>query len=318
MGGQSKTSVGLGPFDRGAYALFSRHADSSTHDSDRRRYRAAGLSTNFDVYIARVYGLAWLTGITLWLVTMLAILLLPASIGNAVFGFLAGGIPLLNHAALPSLSRIYLAAILGLAIGGIGRWCILKCGSLYLNRLIALRRADIERTLPGAVRYMRVLASGTNNQREMLKRIAEQDAYGATADSFRTALNKGALTGSLDEGLSMVARDTPSRNLLSPFLLKFREHAAQGRDSLEGYLKMEGRLLGQRQERVHQRAGGYLELVAELFVVLLVFPALAVLIMTVASVLSPGLSESVTTPVGEVTFRALFVYAGVAFVLLGS
>ncbi len=316
MGGQRETGTGLGPFDRGVYALFSRHADSSTHDSDRRRYRAAGLSTNFDVYIARVYGLAWLTGASLTLTTVLLLLLLPAQAGDALFRFLAGGIPLLNQANVPSVSRLTLAAVLGIGVGSLGRWCVIQGGSLYLNRLIAIRRADIERTLPGAVRYMRVLASGTNNQQEMVERVAEQKAYGATADAFRTALNKGALTGSFDEGLSMVARDTPSRNLLSPFLLKFKEHAAQGRDSLEGYLKMEGRLLGQRQERVHQRAGGYLELVAELFVVLLVFPALAILIMTVASVLSPGLSESVATPLGEFTFRTLFVYAGVAFVLL--
>jgi archaellum biogenesis protein FlaJ (TadC family) len=78
---------------------------------------------------------------------------------------------------------------------------------------------------------------------------------------------------------------------------------------------MEGRLLSQRQSRVHERASGYLELLAELFVVLLVFPALAVLILTVASALAPGLSEPVRTPLGTAPLRALLVYASVGFVL---
>lgn len=306
----------LGPVDRGLYALFSRHADSSAHDTDRKHYRASGLETDFDVFVARLYGVAWGGGLGTVLLTVLGVAVLPAGITSAVFEFLGSGIPVLNHTAVPGVPRLYAAVLAALVVGILVRWLVLRAGRVYLTRVVATRRGEIERTLPGAVRYMRVLASGTNNQREMLHRVAQQDAYGATADSFQMALNKAKLTGSLDDGLTMVARDTPSRNLLSPFLLKFREHASQGRDSLEGYLQMEGRLLSQRQERVHQRAGGYLELIAELFVVLLIFPALAVLILTVASVLSPGLSDTVTTPFGEITLRASLVYASIAFVLL--
>jgi archaellum biogenesis protein FlaJ (TadC family) len=306
----------LGPLDRGLYALFSRHADRDTHDQDRQRYRAAGLRVDFDVFIARVYGFAWGTGIGLLLLVFLAALLVPSGAVTAVGDFFADGLPVFNQISLPTIPRVYIAAIVAAGLGMLGRWATLRAGSFYLDRVAAARRAEIERTLPGAVRYMRVLVSGTSNQRELLQRVAQQDAYGATSDSFQTALNKATLTGSLDEGLAMVARDTPSRNVLSPFLLKFREHASQGRDSLEGYLRMEGRLLGQRQERLNQRAGGYLELIAEMFVVLLVMPALGVLILTVAGVLSPGLSESVTTPFGQTTLRALLVYASVAFVLM--
>ena len=307
---------GLGPLDRGIYALFSRHADRTAHDGDRKRYRAAGLGTDFDVFIARIYGWAWALAFLTGLVTMAALTVVPSGVGTSLLEFLGTGIPLVNHTAFPSVPRLYVAIVAAVVLGGLMRWLVVRAGSFYLRRLVSLRRAEIERTLPGAVRYMRVLASGTNSQREMFRRVANQDAYGATAQSFQTVLNKAALTGSLDEGLSMVARDTPSRNLLSPFLLKFNEHASQGRDSLEGYLRMEGRLLSQRQERVTQRAGGYLELVAELFVVLLIFPALAVLILTVASVLAPGLSETVWTPLGAVTLRTFLVYASVAFVLL--
>ena len=309
------TGDGIGRLDRGLYALFSRHADRQVHDRDRRRYRAAGLDTGFDVFIARLYGLAWSVAVAAAVVLLLSVLFLPSTVTGRILGFLADGLPVLNRTTIPSIPRLYVGVVLACLAAVVLRWLVLRAGRVYLARLAAARRREIERTLPGAVRYLRVLASGINDQREMLRRVADQEAYGATARSFRTALNKAALTGSLDEGLSMVARDTPSRDLLSPFLLKFQEHAAQGRDSLEGYLQMEGRLLSHRQERVHERASGYLELVAELFVVLLVFPALSVLILTVASVLSPELTETVPTPLGPLMVRTLLTYASVLFVL---
>jgi archaellum biogenesis protein FlaJ (TadC family) len=306
----------LGPVDRGLYALFSRHADRSAHERDRQRYRGAGLSTSFDVYLARVYGVAWAVAGVSTTGVFVGTVLLPSWLVAAVLDFLGAGLPVVNRLPALPVPPVYVAAVLAVATGATVRWGCIRAGGLYLQQLAAARRNAVEQTLPGAVRYLRVLASGTDDPRAMLRRVADQEAYGATADSFRTALNKASLTGSLEEGLSMVARDTPSRDLLAPFLLKFREHAAQGGDALEGYLRMEGRLLSRQQDRVHERASGYLELVAELFVVLLVFPALGVLIVTIASVLAPGLSASVPTPFGTVTIRAVLVYASAAFVLV--
>jgi archaellum biogenesis protein FlaJ (TadC family) len=306
----------LGPLDRGLYALFSRHADRHSHDRDRRYYRAAGLTTSFDVYISRVYGLAWGLGALAAVVAFGTLVLVPAGTVSAVLDFFRSGLPVVNRVPSVPIPRFYVALVVAVVVGVTVRWLLVRAGGFYLRRAAALRREEIERTLPGAVRYLRVLASGSNDLRGMLTRVADQEAYGATADAVRAALNKAALTGSLDEGLSMVARDTPSRDLLAPFLLKFREHAAQGGDSLESYLKMEGRLLSQRQSRVRERASGYLELVAELFVVLLVFPALAVLILTIASVLAPSLSSTVVTPLGTLSLRALLIYASAAFVLV--
>ncbi|MEF8838413.1 MAG: type II secretion system F family protein [Haloarculaceae archaeon] len=306
---------GLGRVDTGLYALFSRHADSARHRQDRRRYRAARLETSFDLFIARVYGIAWATSLGAGAVILIGTLALPASVVDTVATFLEAGVPLLNRVALPAPPAPLLALLGAALVGVLTRRLVLLLGSRYLQMAARARRSAIEQTLPGAVRYLRVLASGTNDQRELLRRVSKQPAYGATADALRRALNRASLTGSVDDGLSMVARETPSRNLLGPFLLKFREHAAQGGDSLEGYLKMEGRLLSHRQERVHERASGFLELVAELFVVLLVFPALGVLILTMASVLAPGLSEQVATPLGAVSIRTLLVYACVVLVL---
>ncbi|MFT4946860.1 MAG: archaellum biogenesis protein FlaJ (TadC family), partial [Natronomonas sp.] len=232
--------------------------------------------------------------------------------------FFGRGLPIINQLAAPSVGHVPLAAAASLFVGAVARWGVIRAGGWYLGRLAAVRREQIERTLPGAVRYMRVLASGNSDTRELLRRVADQDAYGATAESLQDALNRAALAGSLDEGLSLVARDTPSRDSLAPFLLKLNEHASQGRDSLEGYLQMEGRLLSHKQERAHQRATGYLELIAELFVVVLIFPALAVLILTVAGVISPGLGEAVPTPLGQFTIRELVFAGSIAFVLFAG
>jgi archaellum biogenesis protein FlaJ (TadC family) len=314
--GVSPTRDELGPFDRGLYALFSRHAATARHERDRRRYRAAGIDASFDVFVARLYGLAWAAGLVVFVVVALLPAVLPPGTFDGVTTFFARGLPVLNELSLPSLPGLSITLFGAAAVGAVVRWGLVRSGGRYLDRVAAARRDEIERTLPGAVRYMRVLASGTADPRELLQRVAQQDAYGATADSVRDALNRAALAGSLDEGLTLVARDTPSRDTLSPFLLKFKEHASQGQDSLESYLRMEGRLLSHKQERAHERASGYLELAAELFVVLLIFPALAVLILTVVGVLSPALSNTVSTPAGAFSLRAALFAASILFVLL--
>ncbi|MFB6142910.1 MAG: type II secretion system F family protein [Halorientalis sp.] len=307
--------LSLTALDRGLYALFSRHADRARHERDRQRYRAADLPTSFDLYLARVYGLSWLVMLVVGVGVAGLLLALPAALTGAIFEFLATGLPVIDRLALPRVPRLYPALGASLVAGLLAKHLTVRGGGGYLRWVASARRSGIEQTLPGAVRYLRVLAAGTTNQRAMLATVAEQDAYGETAAAFRTALNKAELTGSIDEGIEMVARDTPSRDLLAPFLLKFREHASQGEDALANYLRLEGRMLSNRQARIRERTGGFLELVSELFVVLLVLPALFVLILTVMSVLAPGLSDPVSTPLGAVPFRSLLVYASAAFVL---
>jgi len=316
--GPERPGVGEGAvalFDRALYAMFSRHADSADHERDRHSYRAANLGVSFDIYLARVYGLSWVAAVLAFVVGATLVNLLPRSLVDAAVRFLHDGFPVLDRAALPVVPLAVLSALAGVVVAALAKWATVRLGGLHLRWQARARRADIEATLPGAVRYLRVLASGSSDQRAMLRRVADQRAYGETAVSFRRALNEAALTGSLDAGLELVARDTPSRDLLAPFLLKYREHANQGTDALAEYLDMEGHLLSHRQSRAHDRVSGYLELLAELFVVLLVFPALTVLIITVMSVLAPGLSRTTTTPLGVFTTRQLLVYCCILFVL---
>ncbi|KAB1197161.1 MULTISPECIES: type II secretion system F family protein [Haloferax] len=305
----------LSVLDRALYALFARHVDASRHDRDRRRYRGTDLRMSFDLYLARAYGLAWLVGLFVALPTALVVLAVPDSAIDGVLSVLRAVVPLVERVSIPVVPRVPVAALAALGVAVATRRAVLLVAGRYLGWRAAARRENIERTLPGAVRYLHVLSSGSDGPREMLRRVAETDAYGETAVAFRGVLNTASLTGNVNEGLRRVARDTPSEGMLSPFLLKFREHAGQGEDALRNYLRMESRMLGHRQDRARDRAEGFLELLAELFIVLLVLPSLLVIVLTVMSVIAPGLSAPVVTPVGTTTVRGVVVYASAAFIV---
>jgi len=298
--------------DRGLYALFSRHADRTRHERDRRHYRGAAVGVAFDLYVARTYAASWVVFALAGAAVAGAVLALPATVLGAVAGFLAAGLPV----DLSAIGRPQAAVASGGVGGLLAKRATVWLGGRYLKWTAHARRVDIERTLPGAVRYLRALAAGADDGRGMLRTVAGRGAYGETARSFQRVLARAELTGSLDSGLRLVARDTPSRDLLSPFLLKFSEHAQQGEDALANYLRLESRMLSHRQARARQRAQAFLELLAEVFIVLLVLPSLLVLVVTVMAVLAPGLGAPVPTPLGTVTVRAVIVYGAVAFVLV--
>jgi archaellum biogenesis protein FlaJ (TadC family) len=292
---------GLSVLDRALYALFARHADHARHDRDRHRYRATDIRTSFDLYLARVYGLSWLgVAVAVLCVFVVAATVLPLPV-------------VVRGVRVPAVVVLLVSSLL---VGTVAKRGVLALGRRYLSWQATARRENIERTLPGAVRYLHVLSSGSDDLPAMFHRVADTDAYGETAVAFRKALNTAALTGSVGEGLRRVARDTPSRDVLAPFLLKFREHANQGPDALRTYLRMESRMLGFQQDRARQRAEGFLQLLSELFIVLLVLPALLVIVLTVMSVISPGLSTAVTTPLGETTVRGVVVYASAVFIIV--
>ncbi len=301
--------------DRSLYALFSRHADRSRHERDRQRYRGADLDVGFDTYLARVYGASWLLAAGVGWVTLLVTLALPPEAIARVGSALSTIVPGTGLIPFPAVPHTHASVGCAVVAGAVTKRTAVYAGGSYLRWRAEARRAEIERTLPGAVRYLRALADGSDDRRTMLRKVAEQDAYGETSASFARVLEKATVTGSLDAGLRSVARETPSRDLLSPFLLKFREHASQGSDALTGYLRMESRMLSHRQARARQRAGDFLELLAELFIVLLVLPALLVVIVTVMSVLAPSLTQPTGLP-GAPTMQAVLVYTSAAFVLV--
>jgi archaellum biogenesis protein FlaJ (TadC family) len=298
--------------DRVLYALFSRHADRPRHDSDRGRYRGTTLSVDFETFLARLYGLSWAIGVGC-IVGVLAF----GSVGSTgssgrlsviVNGFPApiSEIPLLE----PSLP---LGGVVVLAV--LAKRGTVAVGMFYLRWHATLRRAAIERSLPGAVRYLRALADGSKRHQVMLRKVAMQDAYGETGVALGRVVETAALTGSLDRGLRTVARETPSREILAPFLLKFREHSNQGPGPLQEFLRMESRMLSQQRSRARQRAGVYLKFLAKVFIVLLGIPAFFVIVSTISALFTPELSRT-TSVAGAPTLRALIIYGSSAFVLL--
>ncbi|MFC6615099.1 type II secretion system F family protein [Halopenitus salinus] len=314
---RSHDSVGdrLSAVDRGLYALFARHADAERHAGDRHRYRGTRIDASFEVYLARVYALSWIGGMLAAAPAVLVTAGLSSAFVRRVNETLAVGLPT-ETIGLVSVPRAWLAIAAGVLVGGVAKRGIVGLGGSYLRWLAAARRDDIERTLPGAVRYLHALSSGSDDARGMLQKTAVNGAYGETATAFRGALNGARLTGSLDRALGRAARDTPSKDLLGPFLLKFREHANQGEDALANYLRMEGRMLGLREDRARKRAEGFLELLSELFIVLLVLPALLVIILSIIGVIAPGLAKPIETPLGAVSTRALLTYGSGAFILV--
>lgn len=307
----------LGLLDRALYALFSRHTDQTRHDAGRKHYRATGVTVSFDVYLSRVYGASWAVFLLAFVWAFAVTMVVPDTLLADVASFLHAGTPVLDRIDVPHVPRMYTAGGIAILFSALAKRAAVSFGGLYLRWAANARRTNIERTLPGAVRYLHALSSGSDDGRAMLEKVANRGgAYGETATAFRKVLNKTILTGSFDEGVRIVARDTPSRDMLSPFLVKFREHTEQGSDALEGYLQMESRMLNHRQARAREQAQDFLELLAEMFIVLLVMPALLVIVLTVMSVLAPGLGKPVSTPLGAVTVRALLVYGSAAFILV--
>ncbi len=252
----------LGLLDRGLYALFAHHAEDDSHAA-RGPHRAAYPSAGFGVYVARVYGLSWLAlGVGVVGTATAAMLVPPETFDSFIAE--SSRFPVISRRVARSGHSPLVATVLEPALDSAKRG-VFVAGNRYLSWVASARRADIAATLPGAVRYLRVLASGTHDRREMLRAVAEQDAYGETAVAFRRALNQGILTGSLEP----VSSGSPARRLRGTD----RRHWQLNPDSkmaeaLERMIcEMEWRLLSTSRGQ-HERAPAISKLLAELFVVL--------------------------------------------------
>ncbi|QAU13023.1 hypothetical protein EKH57_09985 [Halorubrum sp. BOL3-1] len=313
----------LAVVDRVCYALFARHASDRRHDADRKRYRGTALDTGFETYLARAYGLSWVVAAAAFLPALVVAAGAAPAVAAAVEARFGAALLSAGSTASPAptpdsvgpLRTDRAAVLVAVAAALLAKRVTVAAAGLHLRWVVATRRTDIERTLPGAVRYLELLSSGSDEPRAMLRKAADGDAYGGTATSLRKALNAARLAGSLDEGLRRVARDTPSRELLAPFLLKFRRHAATGDAALSEFLATERRMLSHRRDRARKRARRFLELLTELFVAVLVLPALLVIGATALSVVIPELLPPVSTPVGVVPTRAVVLYGAVAFLV---
>ncbi len=297
----------LARVDTWLYAVFGRHSDRPRHDVDRDRYRGAAIGTDFGTYIARLYGLSWLV-CGFGAAVAFAV---GRSLSPAAFGAIAAAV------SVPSVGPWHVTALLASLFGLLVKRSIILLGGVYVRWRANARRIAIERSLPGVVRYLQVLAVGSGDRHTMVRELAKQDAYAEISTSFGRVLETEALTGSLDDGLRNVAGTTPSRELLSPFLLKFREHTNRSPDSLRAYLRTESRMLSRQRSRTRRRISDRRTLLAELFVLCLAAPILLAVAVLVAGVLIPGLGGAAPLPTAP-TVRDAVVVSSVAFVLVAG
>ena len=271
---------------------FSRHATDPRHAGMRQRFRATSGARRFEVFLSRLYGLSW----GLFLVGTVSGATLVTHFPVSVGGMLPA-----STTAIPfvdaGLAARAISPGIGVLAGLLAKWATVRAGGRLLTARARRRRDRIERTLPRTVRYMHVLASGTTDARTLFSRVADRErAFGETARSFQAVLGTATVTGSLDGAIGIVARDTPSRRVLAPFLLTLRARARDGPSALTRFLHLESRTLARRDAQRSGIAKQYLGLVVRLFVGLLVVPAVTVIGLAVAT----GFGRSTRIPATDI------------------
>ncbi|MFB6124769.1 MAG: hypothetical protein ABEJ59_02265 [Halanaeroarchaeum sp.] len=275
-----------------------RSVDAPRHAAMRQRFRAAGGDGDFRTFLSRVLAASWVAFVVGGGLGAIAVGTLPDAIRAPLLATIADlGLP-------ASLAPGTMLALGGALAGGtVAKVATVRAAGAVLAHRARRRRERIERALPRTVRFMHVLATGTTEERDLLAAVADrQRAFGEVARSFARVLGTATVTGSVDRALRLVARDTPSRQTLAPFLLTFRARAREGSDAVERFLHLESRMLARRDAQRTDEARRYFGLVVRLFVVLLGVPAVA----AVAMALAVGLhaTDALPTLPVEALFRA--------------
>ena len=257
--------------DEIAYRLFGRHVDSDRHELDRARYRALSPTRPFETYLVRLYLVSWVLALPLGVVTAVG---LGARLEPTVSLPVPGTQFILDIHSPMALDAI--AVLAGLLVTLFGVVFVRHIARIGFGYLLRRERAAIEQTLPGAVRFLHVAAAGTVDPQRLFQAVASRPRiHGATARSFEAIRRRQTITGSMEAAIRAAARDTPSRDVLAPFLLSFIERSREGETALRNFLAEESRILAVEDERRHRRDEAYLRTVVGLFVLLLVGPLIA-------------------------------------------
>ncbi|MFB6110358.1 MAG: hypothetical protein ABEJ60_05730 [Halodesulfurarchaeum sp.] len=277
----------LASLDPIAYRLFGRHTRNDRHDRERTLYAALAFEPGFETYLIGQYAVSWLVAAL-------------AGVGVAIGAARITASTELRWPVGPGFAadiRLIYVLGAGLLAGGCAKYVFRWLVRVGMNSLVRRRRTEIEHTLPGAVRFLQVTATGTTDPRRLLAGVADRKSiHGATAESFRSILRRQALTGSVESAIRREARDTPGRDSLAPFLRTFLERHRDGERSLREFLAAESRLLAVEDEQRHRREGGYLRAVVGLFVVLLVGPLVVGLGVLGAAIVLPAEASPIPRP----------------------
>ncbi len=242
----------------------------------------ARMTDTVELYLSRALGIGLLSGLTLWIVGLLA--------GYGLFGtglieieYLIG-FPVSNESLLAFIEAVRIPGLIllfGIVGGGIG--FVTGFGALVAvpYSRASGRKREINMLLPDAVSFMYALSVGGLNQLEIIEAMAQaDDTYGEVSREFQSIIKE---TEYFDvdyrTAIRTQALETPSDEL-SQFLTDMLSIVNSGGD-MEAFLEDKKELHMRTAKQEQELTLETLELFGEMYMTLSLFPLLLIIIMVV-------------------------------------
>jgi flagellar protein FlaJ len=252
----------------------------------QQKLTEARMPETVEIYLARALGLGTIAGLALWLLGIVVGYSLFAT-GLVQVGTLLG-IPIANETVLAVVEALRVPVLIfttGLVFGtagfGLGFGTLLAVPYMRASA----RQREINLLLADAVAFMYALSVGGLNQLEIIEAMARaDDTYGEVAREFQSILQE---TEYFDDDYRTAIRKqvdaTPSDDL-AEFLtdmLAIVDSGGNMEQFLEDKKHKHMRTAKQQQERILDT----LELFAEMYITLSLFPLLLIIVLVVMSML---------------------------------
>ena len=252
-----------------------------------RKLAEARMPYNVEMYLSVALALGTVAGFALWFTGLTVGYVL--FVGSAVGPLL--GVPVPNEAALAVVeaARLPMLTLLtGVVFGLLGFGAGFGTTVMVPYLRADSRRREINILLPDAVSFMYALSLGGMSQLEILRAVADaDDTYGEVSREFRTImLETEYFDTDYRSAIRKQAFETPSDDL-KQFLTDMLSVVDSGGDMtrfLDDKKTLHFRTAKQEQETVLET----LELFAEVFVTLSLFPLLLIIVLIVLSMLGQG------------------------------
>ena len=320
-------SIGFGA-DGGSYTHYTNRIGDLFHPLYRRLFDENGsfvvnlsdklaearMDWNVGLYLSLALAVGLVGGFTLWWVGILVGFLLFGT-GLIEVGVLIG-FPVGNPTVLALIEAARVPGLIvlgGVVFGTIG--FVLAFGALVLQPYskAAARRREINLLLPDAVSYMYALSVGGMNQLEILETMADaEDTYGEVAREFRTIIQETEYFDTdYRTAIQTQAGETASEEL-SQFLTDMLSLLDSGGD-LTAFLDDKKDLHFRTAKEEQERILDTLELFAEMYITLSLFPLLLIIVLVIMSMI--GQAQQILL---YATVYALIPLISIGFLILVS
>ncbi|AFK21387.1 hypothetical protein HFX_6264 (plasmid) [Haloferax mediterranei ATCC 33500] len=273
------------------YPLYRRlfSEDSGFAADVQRKLGEARMPYNVEMYLSVALAVGTASGFALWFAGLTLGYILFVSQAIAVGPLL--GVPVPNETVLAIIEAARVPLLVfgtGLVFGLVGFGIGFGTAIVLPYLRASSRRREINMLLPDAVSFMYALSIGGMNQLEIFEAIAEaDDTYGEVAQEFKTILLETEYFDTdYRSAIRQQAFETPSDEL-SQFLTDMLSVIDSGGDMtrfLDDKKTLHFRTAKQEQETTLET----LELFAEVFVTLSLFPLLLIIVLIVLSMLGQG------------------------------